>query len=62
MPPSAPGPRAGDWFRVERLLSEAGASDADGRDCAERIGRYYSERQKWGKAVKYYAQARMRTV
>lgn len=53
------GPSTGDWFRVERLLRESDAQDAELREAADRIGRYYSDRHKWGRAAKYYTQVRV---
>lgn len=52
-----PLPPPGNWFRVEKLLREAGGSDAELRDAAGRIGRYYSDRGKWAKAAPHFAQA-----
>lgn len=54
--PSPPPP--GDWFRADKLLREAGGSDAELRDTADKIGAYYSDRHKWGRAASYYAQVR----
>jgi len=48
--------RLGDWFRVDKLLRECGGSDAEVREAADRIGHYYSDRQKWAKAAHYYTQ------
>ncbi|KAI8474040.1 MAG: intraflagellar transport protein [Monoraphidium minutum] len=50
--------RLGDWFRVEKLLREGGGSDAELREAAGRVGRYYSDRHKWAKAVPHFTQAR----
>eukprot|EP00232_Nephroselmis_pyriformis_P019088 CAMPEP_0182899530 /NCGR_PEP_ID=MMETSP0034_2-20130328/28121_1 /TAXON_ID=156128 /ORGANISM="Nephroselmis pyriformis, Strain CCMP717" /LENGTH=1198 /DNA_ID=CAMNT_0025033565 /DNA_START=181 /DNA_END=3774 /DNA_ORIENTATION=- len=50
--------RLGDWFKVEKLV-HAGAGDDQMLTMAwNKIGEYYSDRQKWGKAVQYYAQAK----
>ena len=43
---------------MERLLRESGGSDAELREAADRIGRYYSDRHKWGRAAQYYTQVR----
>mmetsp|Transcript_7812 Transcript_7812/g.27429 ORF Transcript_7812/g.27429 Transcript_7812/m.27429 type:complete len:1008 (-) Transcript_7812:93-3116(-) len=50
--------RMGDWFRVEKLIQEGGGNDAMLATARNKIGDYYAERQKWGKAVGYYTQAK----
>ncbi|KAF6259424.1 intraflagellar transport protein [Scenedesmus sp. NREL 46B-D3] len=50
--------RLGDWFKVERLLKETGGDDAALVNAWNKIGQYYSDRQKWAKAAQYYTQAR----
>lgn len=47
---------AGDWFKVERLLKETGGDDVALVNAWTKIGQYYSDRQKWGKAAQYYTQ------
>jgi hypothetical protein len=53
---------AGDWFRVEQLLLESGGSDVDVSRTRNRIGQYYSDRQKWTKAAQYYTQVGLPAV
>ncbi|KAG2494620.1 hypothetical protein HYH03_007139 [Edaphochlamys debaryana] len=50
--------RLGDWFKVERLIRESGGDDAQLLNAHNKIGQYYSDRHKWGKAAQYYAQAK----
>eukprot|EP00611_Tribonema_gayanum_P003293 TRINITY_DN12557_c0_g2_i1.p1 TRINITY_DN12557_c0_g2~~TRINITY_DN12557_c0_g2_i1.p1 ORF type:complete len:1278 (+),score=471.21 TRINITY_DN12557_c0_g2_i1:111-3836(+) len=50
--------RLGDWFRVVHLVKQGGADDQQLIAAWDRIGDYYSERGKWGKASQYYKQAR----
>lgn len=47
---------AGDWFKVEKLAKENGADDAEMINAWNKIGQYYSDRHKWGKAAQYYTQ------
>jgi WD repeat-containing protein 35 len=48
----------GDWFKVEKLI-QAGAGDDSTLTLAwNNIGNYFADRQKWQKAVAYYAQAK----
>jgi hypothetical protein len=47
---------AGDWFKVERLIKETGGDDAALANAWNKIGQYYSDRQKWAKAAQYYTQ------
>ena len=48
----------GDWFKVEKLV-QAGAGDDSLLTLAwNKIGDYFADRQKWSKAVAYYAQAK----
>jgi WD repeat-containing protein 35 len=47
---------AGDWFKVERLIKETGGDDAALTNAWNKIGQYYSDRQKWAKAAQYYTQ------
>ncbi|WIA10618.1 hypothetical protein OEZ85_010800 [Tetradesmus obliquus] len=50
--------RLGDWFKVERLVKETGGDDVALANAWNKIGQYYSDRQKWAKAAQYYTQAR----
>eukprot|EP00899_Mesostigma_viride_P008010 jgi/Mesvir1/1720/Mv21173-RA.1 len=50
--------RLGDWFTVEKLVTEGGGDDALLVTAWNRMGDYYADRQKWSKAVQYYAQAK----
>ena len=50
--------RLGDWFRVVKLLAEGGGSDRMLKLAYNEIGSYYKERQKWGHAVQYFAEAK----
>jgi WD repeat-containing protein 35 len=50
--------RLGDWFKVEKLAQGGGADDTLLTMAWNKIGEYYSDRQKWSKAVAYYAQAK----
>lgn len=47
---------AGDWFKVERLVKETGGDDVALANAWNKIGQYYSDRQKWAKAAQYYTQ------
>ena len=48
----------GDWFKIEKLI-QAGAGDDRTLILAwNNIGNYFADRQKWVKAVAYYAQAK----
>jgi hypothetical protein len=47
---------AGDWFKVERLVKETGGDNAALANAWNKIGQYYSDRQKWAKAAQYYTQ------
>lgn len=49
--------RLGDWFRVVHLVKQGGGDDQQLVAAWDRIGDYYSERGKWGKAAQYYKQA-----
>lgn len=48
--------KLGDWFRVEKLLRESGGDDVALVAAWNKIGGYYSDRQKWAKAAQYYTQ------
>lgn len=48
--------RMGDWFKVEKLLKESGGDDVALVNAWNKIGSYYSDRQKWAKAAQYYTQ------
>ncbi|KAF8068393.1 Wdr35 [Scenedesmus sp. PABB004] len=50
--------RLGDWFKVEALIKESGGNDAALAGAWDRIGHYYSDRQRWAKAATYYTQSR----
>lgn len=50
--------RLGDWFKVEKLLRESGGDDVALVNAWNKIGAYYSERQKWAKAAQFYTQVR----
>jgi hypothetical protein len=43
---------------VEKLLREGGGSDVELREAADRIGQYYSDRQKWQRAAQHFTQVR----
>lgn len=47
---------AGDWFKVERLIRESNGDDVALVNAWNKIGAYYSDRQKWSKAAQYYTQ------
>jgi len=49
----------GDWFRVVQLAQFGGAGDDELlRTAWKEIGHYYASRQKWNKAVQYFASAK----
>lgn len=48
--------RLGDWFKVEKLLKESGGNDVALVNAWNKIGEYYSDRQKWTKAAQFYTQ------
>ncbi|KAK3238460.1 WD repeat-containing protein 35 [Cymbomonas tetramitiformis] len=50
--------RLGDWFKVEKLAGSGASDDSLLLLAWNKIGDYYSDRQKWNKAVAYYAQAK----
>jgi len=50
--------RLGDWFKVEKLAQSGAGDDSLLLLAWNKIGDYYSDRQKWNKAVAYYAQAK----
>jgi len=50
--------KLGDWFKVEKILEAGGGDDAAMTKTWNNIGEYYSNRQKWGKAVQYYTKAK----
>ncbi|GMH42155.1 hypothetical protein BSKO_10074 [Bryopsis sp. KO-2023] len=50
--------KLGDWFRVEKLISQHGSDDTTLAIAWNHIGDYYSDRHNWPKAVQYYAQAK----
>lgn len=50
--------RLGDWFKVEKLLRESGGDDVALVTAWNKIGAYYSDRQKWAKAAHFYTQVR----
>uniref|UniRef100_A0A7S0R8E2 Anaphase-promoting complex subunit 4 WD40 domain-containing protein n=1 Tax=Chlamydomonas leiostraca TaxID=1034604 RepID=A0A7S0R8E2_9CHLO len=50
--------RLGDWFKVEKLVREMGGDDSQLVNAWNKIGQYYSDRHKWGKAAQFYAQAK----
>lgn len=50
--------RLGDWFKVEKLLRESGGDDVALVTAWNKVGAYYSDRQKWAKAAQFYTQAR----
>jgi WD repeat-containing protein 35 len=50
--------RLGDWFRVVQLVQSGGGDDELLTLAWTKIGDYYAARQKWSKAVQYYAQAK----
>ena len=49
--------RLGDWARVVQLIESGAGSDESLKKAYRNLGDYSSERQKWGKAAKYYALA-----
>lgn len=51
--------RMGDWFKVEKLLKESSGDDVALVNAWNKIGSYYSDRQKWAKAAQYYTQVGM---
>ena len=50
--------KLGDWFKVEKILEAGGGDDAAMSKMWNNIGEYYSNRQKWSKAVQYYTKAK----
>ena len=48
----------GDWFKVEKLVRAASGDDNTLKVAWNSIGEYFAERQKWSKAVTYFAQAK----
>mmetsp|Transcript_25500 Transcript_25500/g.48224 ORF Transcript_25500/g.48224 Transcript_25500/m.48224 type:complete len:1215 (+) Transcript_25500:126-3770(+) len=50
--------RLGDWFKVEKLAQSSAGDDALLMLAWNKIGEYYADRQKWSKAVAYFAQAK----
>jgi len=50
--------RLGDWFRVVQLVQQGCGDDNDNTLALNNIGDYYADRQKWNKAVQYYAQSK----
>ncbi|KAG7386680.1 WD repeat-containing protein 35 [Phytophthora pseudosyringae] len=50
--------RLGDWFRVVQLVQSGGGNDDLLTHAWNMIGEYFSDRHKWEKAIKYYAQAK----
>ncbi|CAB1118236.1 unnamed protein product [Ectocarpus sp. CCAP 1310/34] len=50
--------RLGDWFRVVQLMKQGGGDDEQLCTAWGKIGAYYTERGKWGKAVQYFKQAK----
>ncbi|GMF25436.1 unnamed protein product [Phytophthora fragariaefolia] len=50
--------RLGDWFRVVQLVQSGGGNDVLLTHAWNMIGEYFSDRHKWEKAIKYYAQAK----
>ncbi|CAM9614606.1 unnamed protein product, partial [Ectocarpus sp. 12 AP-2014] len=50
--------RLGDWFRVVQLMKQGGGDDEQLCAAWGKIGAYYTERGKWGKAVQYFKQAK----
>ena len=50
--------RLGDWFRVVKLLQTGGGDDQLLKVAYNEIGAYYKDRQKWGKAVQFFAEAK----
>lgn len=48
----------GDWFKVEKLVREMGGDDTQLVNAWNKIGQYYSDRHKWGKAAQYYTSVR----
>lgn len=50
--------RLGDWFKVEKLLRESGGDDVALVTAWNKVGAYYSDRQKWAKAAQFYMQVR----
>lgn len=54
--------KLGDWFRVEKLVTEYSNDDTKLVTAWNHIGDYYSDRHKWSKAVQYYAQVRKKLM
>lgn len=50
--------RLGDWFSVEKLVGESGGDDTALVNAWTKIGSYYSDRQKWAKAARFYTRVR----
>ena len=48
----------GDGFKVEKLVRAASGDDHTLKVAWNSIGEYFAERQKWSKAVTYFAQAK----
>lgn len=48
--------RLGDWFKVEKLVKSGAGDDKLLQTAWNKIGEYYADRHKWGKAVQYFAQ------
>lgn len=46
--------KLGDWFKVIELLKHGGGDDQQMEEAYIAIGDYFTDRQKWNEAVKYY--------
>jgi len=49
--------RLGDWARVIQLIESGAGNDESLKKAYKHLGDYSAERQKWSKAIKYYALA-----
>jgi WD repeat-containing protein 35 len=51
--------RMGDWFKVLGLIQTGGAGDDKQlRDALTKIGEQYADNLQWGKAARYFSQAK----
>eukprot|EP01052_Picozoa_sp_SAG31_P004073 SAG31_NODE_165_length_21701_cov_9.786409_5_plen_145_part_00 len=50
--------RLGDWFRVVHLVQSGAGDDELLATAWNKIGDYYTDHQKWAKALQWYSQAR----
>ena len=54
--------KLGDWPRVVQLIEQGAGNDEELKRAYRHLGDYSAERGKWVKAVKYYQNAKLKSL